>query len=184
VHSGKIRVFKGDEISPEALMASACLPTMFQAVEIDGEHYWDGGYAGNPALFPLFAKDLPDDIMIININPLERLEVPKSPQEIHNRINEISFNSSLLRELRAINFVQRLLDQGTIESGAMKRVNVHMVSDDALMRDLSVATKLLPTPALLKQLKEAGRKAADTFLDQYKADLNEKSTTDLEAMFD
>lgn len=183
VHTGKIRVFKGDEITPEALLASACLPTMFQAIEIDGEHYWDGGYAGNPALYPLFAKDLPDDIVVININPLERPEVPKSPQDIHNRINEISFNSSLLRELRAINFVQRLLDQGAMAEGAMKRVNVHMIADDDLMRELSVATKLVPTPALLQRLKNAGREAADRFLDQHKADLNQRSTTDLEAMF-
>ena len=183
VHSGKIRVFNGDEITPEALLASACLPTMFQAVEIDGEHYWDGGYTGNPALFPLFAKDLPDDIVIININPLSRPEVPKSPQEINNRINEISFNSSLLRELRAINFVQRLLDQGTVATGTMKRVHVHMIADDTLMRDLSVATKTLPTPAVLHRLKEAGRVAADSFLAQHKDDLNHKSTTDLEGMF-
>ncbi|WP_120501188.1 patatin-like phospholipase family protein [Roseovarius sp. EL26] len=183
VHSGKIRIFKGNEITPEALLASACLPTMFQAVEIDDEHYWDGGYAGNPALFPLFAKDLPDDIMIININPLERPEVPKSPQDIQNRINEISFNSSLLRELRAIDFVQRLLDQDAMEQGAMKRVNVHMIADDDLMRNLSVATKLLPTPNLLHQLKEAGRAAADVFLDQHSDDLNQRSSTDLEEMF-
>ena len=95
MHSGKIRVFSGNEISADSLLASACLPTLFQAVEIGGEHYWDGGYTGNPALFPLFASDLPDDIVIVNINPLVRTEVPKAAHEIQNRINEISFNSSL-----------------------------------------------------------------------------------------
>lgn len=183
VHSGKIRVFTGDEISSDSLLASACLPTLFQAVEIGGEHYWDGGYTGNPALFPLFAPALPDDIVIVNINPLERAEVPKAAHEIQNRINEISFNSSLLRELRAISFVQRLIGQGAVTEGAMKRVLVHMIADDDLMRELSVATKLLPNPYILGRLKEAGRKAADGFLTAHFDDLNVASTTDLEEMF-
>lgn len=183
VHTGKIRVFTGDDICTASLLASACLPTLFQAVEVDGAHYWDGGYTGNPALFPLFEPDLPNDIVIVNINPLERPEVPKSPQDIQNRINEISFNSSLLRELRAISFVQRLLDDNCIEEGAMKRVFVHMIADDDLMRELSVATKLVPTPYLLGRLKQAGRQAADTFLSQHGNGLNRHSTTDLEAMF-
>ena len=183
VHTGKVRVFQGDEISSDALLASACLPTLFQAVEIDGAHYWDGGYTGNPALFPHFAADLPDDIVIVNINPLDRAEVPKAAHEIQNRINEISFNSSLLRELRAIGFVQRLIANDTIPEGAMKNVLVHMIADDDLMRDLSVATKLLPNPYLLGRLKEAGRVAADTFLGNHFNDLNKVSTTNLEEMF-
>ncbi|QGX98421.1 patatin-like phospholipase family protein [Roseovarius faecimaris] len=184
VHDGKIRVFQGDEISTDVLLASACLPTLFQAVEIDGAHYWDGGYTGNPALFPLFDPDLPDDILIVNINPLERREVPRSPQEIQNRINEISFNSSLLRELRAIRFAQRLIADGAVKQGAMKYVLVHMVADDALMGALSVATKLIPNPYLLARLKESGRAACDTFLAQHFDDLGQRSSTDIEAMFD
>ena len=183
VHSGKIRVFSGDEISTDSLLASACLPTLFQAVEIDGEHYWDGGYSGNPALFPLFSPALPDDIVIVNINPLDRAEVPKAAHEIQNRINEISFNSSLLRELRAINFVQRLITRGAVPDGAMKRVLVHMIADDDLMRELSVATKLIPNPYLLKRLKGAGRAAADRFLTDHFDALNQSGTTDLEEMF-
>jgi len=183
VHTGKIRVFTGHEISTRSLLASACLPTLFQAVEIDGAHYWDGGYTGNPALFPLFSHDLPADIVVVNINPLERTEVPRSPQEIQNRINEISFNSSLLRELRAIAFVQRLLCEGQLPEGRMKRVLVHMIADDVLMRELSVATKLMPTPHVLGRLKEAGRVRADAFIDAHKDDLNKNGTTDLEAMF-
>ncbi|MDW3116480.1 MAG: patatin-like phospholipase family protein [Roseovarius pacificus] len=183
VHSGKIRVFTGDGISTDSILASACLPTLFQAVEIDGAHYWDGGYTGNPALFPLFEPDLPEDIVIVNINPLEREEVPRSPQEIQNRINEISFNSSLLRELRAIHFVQRLLDQGAMSEGAMKRVHVHMISDDALMGELSVASKLVPTPRVLHKLRDAGRAAAETFLSQHRGALNRRGTVDMAAMF-
>ncbi|UXX83644.1 patatin-like phospholipase family protein [Roseovarius pelagicus] len=183
VHSGKIRIFSGHDISTDALLASACLPTLFQAVEIDGAHYWDGGYTGNPALFPLFDADLPADILIVNINPLERAEVPRSPQDIQNRINEISFNSSLLRELRAISFAQRLLDTGRVPEGGLKRLYVHMVADDALMRDLSVATKLVPTAFMLGKLRDAGRAAAGAFLDAHKDDIGTRGTTDLTAMF-
>jgi NTE family protein len=189
VRTGKIRVFTGAEISTDVILASACLPTLFQAVEIEDpetgtvEAYWDGGYTGNPALFPLFDAALPDDILIVNINPLYRAEVPKSAPEIQNRINEISFNSSLLRELRAIGFVKRLLADGKIEAGAMKDVFVHMIADDALMNELSVATKLVPTPSVLAELKSAGRAAADAFLADHKDALNRMGTVDLAAMF-
>ncbi|MFK7938165.1 MAG: patatin-like phospholipase family protein [Roseovarius sp.] len=184
VHSGKIRVFTGDDIHADALLASACLPTLFQAIEIEGQHYWDGGYTGNPALFPLFDRALPDDIVVVNINPLERSDVPRSPQDIQNRINEISFNSSLLRELRAIRFAQRLLNDGAIKPGAMKDVLVHMIADDVLMQELSVATKLMPNVFVLNQLKEAGRAACEGFLAAHFEDLNTRSSTDIEAMFD
>ncbi len=181
VRNGKIRIFQGDTISTDALLASACLPTLFKAVEIDGEAYWDGGYTGNPALFPLFAPDLPDDIVVININPLYRDDIPKTPQQIQNRINEISFNSSLLRELRAIDFAKRLLATGALKPGAMKDVKVHMIADDALMNELSVSTKTLPNPLVLSQLKAAGQAAAERFLANHKNDLGKRSTIDIEA---
>ncbi len=183
VRDGKIRVFHGAEIGADALLASACLPTLFQAVEIDGEAYWDGGYTGNPALFPLFEPDLPGDIVVININPLCRPDVPRTPQDIQNRINEISFNSSLLRELRAINFVQRLLDAGKVPEGAMKRIHVHMIADDDLMAELSVMTKMVPNPYLLSRLKDAGRIAADRFLAAHWEDLGRRGSIDLFEMF-
>ncbi|WP_371157584.1 patatin-like phospholipase family protein [Jannaschia sp. 2305UL9-9] len=183
VRSGKIKLFTGAEISPEAIMASACLPTLFPAVEIDGEHYWDGGYTGNPALFPLFDRALPRDILIININPLDRPELPVTARDIQNRINEISFNTSLLRELRAIEFVQRLVRNGTVGPGQMKDVLVHMIADDALMRQLSVATKTVPNAAVMNALRSAGATAAKRFLDQDFDDLGQRSTVDLEAMF-
>ena len=183
VRDGKIRVFQGDEISTDALLASACLPTLFQAVEIDGEAYWDGGYTGNPALFPFFRAELPSDIVVVNINPLERAQVPTTAQEIQNRINEISFNSSLLRELRAIGFVQRLLDQGLVEESAMKRVHVHMIADDALMGELSAATKMIPVPELMHRLKAAGQAAADGFLEAHFDAIGTRGSVDLAAMF-
>ncbi|WP_135505543.1 patatin-like phospholipase family protein [Roseovarius aestuariivivens] len=183
VHDGKIRIFAGDEISTDSLLASACLPTLFQAVEIGEAHYWDGGYAGNPALFPLFDRDLPPDIVVVNINPLHRPDVPTSAQDIQNRINEISFNASLLRELRAIRFAQELLESGAVAEDRLKRVFVHMIADDALMRELSVATKLVPTPYVLSQLKAAGRQAADRFLEAHWDDLNSCGTVDLERTY-
>ncbi len=189
VRDGKVRIFKGEQITTESLLASACLPTLFQAVEVEDpltgviEAFWDGGYTGNPALFPLFEPDLPDDIVIININPLQRDIVPVTPPEIQNRINEISFNSSLLRELRAIEFVQRLLDEGKVKPGAMKDVRIHMIADDALMNELSVATKLVSVPSVISQLKEAGRRAAGEFLHHHGDDLGKTQSANLREMF-
>lgn len=189
VRTGKARVFHGPEIGTDAILASACLPTLYRAVEIKDpktgriEAYWDGGYTGNPPLFPLFDPKLPDDLLIININPLERDEVPTTPQDIRNRINEISFNSSLLRELRAINFVSRLIDEGAIGEGRMKRVRTHMISDDMLMNGLSVATKMIPIPTVLTQLKNAGYAAAEAFLENHKDKIGQRSSIELSDMF-
>ena len=183
VRTGKIRVFSGSEINPDVILASACLPTIFQAVRIGGEEYWDGGYTGNPALFPLFESALPSDIVVVNINPLERTETPRDARDILNRINEISFNSSLLRELRAIHFVQRLINDGRMPEGAMKKVRVHMIADDDLMTTLSVATKLVPTPATLSALFDAGYAAAETFLAEHRAKIGKASSVDLPEMY-
>ncbi|MGB3407340.1 MAG: patatin-like phospholipase family protein [Jannaschia sp.] len=183
VRTGKIKLFTRDAITPDAILASACLPTLFPAVEIDGEHFWDGGYTGNPALFPLFDQSLPRDVIVVNINPLERPDLPVTASEIQNRINEISFNSSLLRELRAIEFVQRLVRNGRIPEGAMKDVLVHMIADDVLMRQLSVATKTVPNAAVIHQLRAAGAVAAQAFLDRDFDDIGVRSSVDLEAMF-
>jgi NTE family protein len=182
VRTGKIKVFEGEAITPEVLLASACLPTVFQAVEIGGEAYWDGGYSGNPALFPLYEPDLPDDILVVSINPMRRDEVPDTPLEIQNRINEISFNSSLLGELRAINFVRRLIAEGRMERGRMKEVRVHMIADDGLMNALSATTKLAPSPQLLAKLKDAGRLAADRFLVDCGKLIGQEASLDLPQM--
>lgn len=182
VRTGRIKVFRGQEISPEALLASACLPTVFQTVEIGGEAYWDGGYSGNPALFPLYEPDLPDDVLVVSINPMRREDIPDTALEIQNRINEISFNASLLGELRAINFVRRLIAEGRLERGTMKAVNIHMISADALMNDLSADSKLSPTPLLLGRLKAAGRAAAEQFLQDGGRRIGEEPSTDLRGL--
>ncbi len=184
VRSGKVKIFTGKDISTKSILASACLPTLFQAVEIDGEAYWDGGYTGNPALFPLFDTALPDDIVVVNINPLERPELPTEPRDILNRINEISFNSSLLRELRAINFVQRLIADGKVADRAMKRVLVHMIADDALMTELSVASKMIAAPGIILELRAAGRQAAEDFLTQHRDKIGVSSSVDLAEMYE
>lgn len=182
VRTGKIKVFEGQEIGPEALLASACLPTVFQTVEIGGEGYWDGGYSGNPALFPLYEPDLPDDILVVSINPMRTDDIPDTPLEIQNRINEISFNASLLGELRAINFVRRLIAEGRMEAGAMKAVNVHMIADDGLMNELSADSKLSPTPYLLERLKTAGRAAAERFLQNGGSKIGLEPSADLKGL--
>ncbi|WP_084863793.1 patatin-like phospholipase family protein [Salibaculum halophilum] len=190
VRDGKVRVFSGERITTQAIVASACLPTLFQAVEVEDpetgniEAFWDGGYTGNPALFPLFEPALPPDIVVVNINPLHRDQLPRTPTEIQNRINEISFNSSLLRELRAIDFVQRLQDAGTMDKDAMKRPLIHMISDDGLMNELSVATKTVPVPSVIAQLKAAGRRAAGAFLRDHKAQIGVEQSANLRAMFE
>ncbi len=183
VRSGKVKVFSGDAITPLALMASACLPTVFQAVEIDGEAYWDGGYSANPALFPLYAQNLPDDLVIVQVNPIRRERLPESPVEIQDRINEIGFNAPLLRDLRAIAFVHRLIAEGRMPDGAMKNVRPHMISDDALMNSLSASSKLLPSPYLIFRLRAAGRKAAAGFLKAHGAKLGHTASLDLVELY-
>jgi NTE family protein len=183
VRSGKIRVFDDAAMSTDAILASACLPLIFRAVEIEGEAYWDGGYMGNPALFPLFDGTASRDIVIVVVNPIERPEVPRTARDILNRINEVSFNSSLLRELRAIDFVHRLLGDGHLRPGEMKDILIHAIRDDETMAELNTATKMNPTPELIDRLKAHGRAAADTFLRQNWNRLGEESSVDLRAMF-
>ena len=183
VRSGRIRVFEDAELSIDAVLASSCLPNVFQAVEIDGEAYWDGGFMGNPALYPLFYSCESADVIIVHVNPIERPDVPRTGAEIQNRINEISFNSSLLRELRAIAFVKRLIMDGKLKPREMKDVLIHAIRDDDTMAALNVATKLAPEPELFDHLKSAGRTAADGFLRAHWGDLGKRGSVDLGAMF-
>ena len=128
VWTGKVRIFKQDELTADHVLASACLPTIFQAVEIEDEPYWDGGYLGNPALFPLFYETVTDDILLVQINPIERRATPRTAHEIQNRLTEITFNGNLLKELRAVDFVTRLIDAGKLSTNEYKRVRMHRIS--------------------------------------------------------
>ncbi|MFV0292546.1 MAG: patatin-like phospholipase family protein [Paracoccus sp. (in: a-proteobacteria)] len=189
VRTGQTRVFADKEVSVDAVLASACLPTIYRAVKIHDpitgqmEEYWDGGYSGNPALWPLYHPDLPRDIVVVNINPIRRDHVPTTPAEIADRINEISFNSALLSELRSINFVKRLHNEGRLQGKVMKNVLLHMIMDDTLMNDLTARSKILPNPGMLERMFRAGRTAADTFIEEHADDLNQRDTIDLSAMF-
>ncbi len=180
VRTGKVKVFAGEEITREAILASACLPSVFQAVEIDGEAYWDGGFTGNPSLWPLYDRALPDDILIVQVNPLRRDSIPQTPIEIENRVNEISFNASLLSELRAIAFVRRLIAEGKVDRGQMKDVRIHMIADDGLMNDLTASSKLQPSGPLVERLFQAGRAAADRFLKECAGKVGTAPTVALE----
>lgn len=183
VRSGKIKVFSNPELSVEAVLASACLPYIFKAVEIDGEAYWDGGFMGNPAIFPLIYNNGPKDVVIIHINPIERKKLPRTAPEIFDRINEISFNSSLMREMRTIEFVTRLIDEGALDHTRYSRMRIHSIRDDAEMTQLGVATKLNPDWEFLCRLRDAGRARAGEWLETHLDDVGERSTIDLAEVF-
>lgn len=186
VRTGKVRVFTNGEITADVVMASACLPDLFKAVEIGGEHYWDGGYMGNPCLFPLIYHTQCRDIVIIHINPIERPNVPTVASDIANRVNEISFNSSLLRELRAIAFVQKMIDRGWIKEEhrhRFKRVLLHSIRADAALLDLSVASKFVCDWDFLCKLRDRGRAETTRWLAQTYDAIGERSSIDLGTEF-
>ena len=179
VRTGKVRIFGNDEIDAAAVMASACLPFMFQAVEIDGEAYWDGGYMGNPAIYPLIYDCASADVVVVHINPLQRPTVPRTATEIMNRINEISFNSSLMREMRAIAFVTRLIEAGSVADPSLKRMYIHAIAADEVMQKLSVMSKLNADWEFLTHLRDDGRTFAKQWLDANFDRLGRESTVDV-----
>ncbi|MGN6665390.1 MAG: patatin-like phospholipase family protein [Trinickia sp.] len=183
VETGKIRLFTGEDVNADAVLASACVPTLFQAVSIDGEHYWDGGYMGNPAIYPLIYQCTTRDVVIVHINPLIRHGVPITTAEILNRINEISFNSSLMREMRAIAFVTDLIQQGKIERGEMKEMLIHSIRADETMCALSVASKYNADWSFLCELFDRGRREADEWLIAHYDDVGQRSSIDIRREF-
>lgn len=183
VRTGKIRVFENPELSVDVVLASACLPYIFKAVEIDGEAYWDGGFMGNPPLFPLIYRGASRDIVIVHINPLTRPDVPRSGPEIFDRMNEISFNSSLMREMRAIAFVTRLLDEGALDANRYARMLIHSIRDDAEMARHGAASKLTPSWDFLRRLCDSGRAAAEAWLTQNYHLVGRQSSIDVAATF-
>ena len=183
VRTGKVKVFDNTELSADAVLASACLPFLFQAVEIDGEAYWDGGYMGNPAIFPLIYHCDSRDVLIIHINPLNRAEVPTTATGIFNRIGEISFNSSLMREMRAISFVTSLIEEHEELGSRLKKMLVHSISADDVMLRLGVASKFNADWTFLCHLRDAGRDHAAAWLDENFTSLGERSSVDIAATF-
>lgn len=183
VRSGKVKVFERGELTADMLLASACLPFLFQTVEVEGEPYWDGGYMGNPAIFPLIYGCESRDVMIVQINPIQTGKVPTSAPEIMDRVNEISFNSSLMREMRAIHFVTKLIEQGKLDGNNYKRMNMHMIEACAEMQGLGASSKLIVEPQFLGYLRDIGRKTADSWLATNGHQINRDSTLDLAATF-
>lgn len=169
VRTGQVKVFNTNEITSNTVLASACLPFIFKAIEIEGEYYWDGGYTGNPSLFPFFYDVASQDILIVHINPIERPAPPTLPEQIFNRINEISFNNSLLKEFRAIAFVHKLLDEGWLKDefrDKLKYMFLHSISADTALYDLSVASKSSSDWDFFIMLKNRGRAKAEEWLEQ------------------
>jgi NTE family protein len=179
VRTGKVRVFTNEEIGVMHVLASACLPLLSQAVQIDGEYFWDGGYMGNPALFPLIYDCHSRDIVVVHVNPTERPEIPKTAQEIINRINEISFNSSLLREMRAIAFVTSLIDEGKIKDDSLPHMLIHAIEADDVMQKLGPTSKLNADWSFLQRLRDIGRSRADQWLKAQLDMIGVKSTIDI-----
>lgn len=186
VESGRARVFKGKDVTLEAVRASATLPFVHQAVEIEGKPYWDGGFTGNPALWPLFYADTPADLVIVHINPMHRAGTPKSAEEIMNRANEITFNASLLAELRAIAFVKRLIGGGFLvdpSKARLRDIRVHSIKADTALEAYPAASKYDTRWRFLTELRDQGRAAGFAWLERCAKQVGERSTIDLKAEF-
>jgi NTE family protein len=183
VRTGQARIFTQPHLSVETIMASACLPSVYQAVEIDGEAYWDGGYIGNPALYPLVDHTDCRDIIIVQINPMTRHDLPRTGREILNRVNEISFNSSLIKELRAIHLLHKLIDAEGLETERYRDMRIHLIHADEELQDLDSSSKLNAEWKFLTHLHERGRAWAERWLEANYDGLGARSTFDLDALF-
>jgi NTE family protein len=183
VRTGRGRVFTQPELSVDTVMASACLPFLFKAVEIDGEAYWDGGYIGNPALYPLVDDKATRDLVVVQINPIVREEIPTTGRAIVNRLNEISFNASLIKELRAIALLHQLIEAEGLESERYRDIYVHLIHAHEELRHLNASSKLNAEWKYLRYLMERGRAWADRFLERHFDDLGRRSTFDLRSLF-
>ncbi|MFC3909231.1 patatin-like phospholipase family protein [Legionella dresdenensis] len=183
VRTGYGRIFRNAEITPEVLLASACLPMLFQAVEIGGEAYWDGGYSGNPTITPLVRECESSDTILVQINPVERQGTPRSANEIFNRLNEIAFNATLMKELRMIALLKKVSNQENDEGNRWASMRIHRIASDD-MTELSYTSKLNPEWAFLRMLFERGRHSAESFLYHHGKDLNQRSSFDLDYLLD
>ncbi len=183
VGTGRIKIFEGEEIGLDAVLASACLPWLFHAVEIEGQHYWDGGYSGNPPIYPLIYGTDCEDVLIVQINPINSQDVPRTAPEIIDRVNELSFNSTLMREMRAIHFVTKLLDQQRVERGRYKRLNIHTIDAERELARLGASSKLNADKVFLDWLFELGRERCGRFLDAHYDKIGVESSTDVVRTF-
>lgn len=183
VETGRVKIFDGKHLTVDMVLASACLPQMFQAIEIDGVPYWDGGYMGNPSLFPFRDHSAVADIVVVQINPIERKGAPRTPHEIQNRLNEINFNASLLKELRSIDFVSRLIEQERIDQKEYRKERIHIIQNQDALLPLGASSKLNAEWKFLSHLRDVGRQTASDWLQEYHQDIGVRSTVDLRSMF-
>ena len=181
VRTGRGRIFRNGEITPDVLLASACLPTLFQAIEIDGDPYWDGGYVGNPTITPLIRESDASDTILVQINPRERPGTPRSASEILNRLNEVSFNAALMKELRMMALLRQVADPGTGEGARWAGMRTHRIMTE-MMVDLGYSSKMIAEAAFLEMLRDEGRRAASAFLAEHADDIGHRSTTDLDVL--
>jgi NTE family protein len=181
VRTGRGRIFRNAEITADVLLASACLPTMFRAIEIDGEPYWDGGFAGNPTITPLIRESDAHDTILVQINPTDRPEAPRTAAEILNRLNEISFNSPLMKELRMIALLRQAVDPGGGEGARWAQMRTHRITSNMLAK-FGASSKLNAEWQFVSMLREEGRLAANEFLDKHGADIGKRSTADLDVL--
>jgi NTE family protein len=183
VRTGSGHVFRNAQITPDVLLASGCLPTMFQAVQIDGEFYWDGGYSGNPTITPLVRECDSHDTILVQINPIVRPEVPRSARDIVSRLNEVSFNAPLLKELRMIALLHKVADPGRGEGAQWAGMRIHHIATDRVT-ELGSSSKMITEWRFLCGLRDEGRRTAQLFLDAHADDLGKRSTLDLDAMLE
>lgn len=183
VASGQARVFQCHEITTDVLLASACIPFMFQAVEVEDEYYWDGGYMGNPAIWPLIYNCQSRDILLVQINPIHDNRLPRTAGEIINRLNEISFNSSLIAEMRAIDFVTRLIESGNLDSNQYKKMHMHLVYSSKQMHNLNASSKMNADWDFFCFLHNIGRTDTEAWLKQHWGDIGVRSSLDIRDKF-
>jgi NTE family protein len=183
VSTGKIKVFRNQDLTPDVLLASACLPTFFKAVKIDNEYYWDGGYSGNPTITPLVRECHSSDTILIQINPVKRRDIPQTARDILNRQNEIAFNAVLLKELRMIAMLRDLAHPTNSEGAKWASMRIHRISSD-IMLDLSYSSKLNAEWDFLMMLRDEGRRAAETFLNEQAMNLGKRSSLDLDTLLE
>jgi NTE family protein len=181
VRTGRGQVFRNSEITPDVLLASACLPTLFQAIEIDGESYWDGGYSGNPTITPLVRECRSQDTILVQINPVERPQSPRSARDILNRLNEVSFNAVLLKELRMIALLRQVAQPDNSENAKWANMRIHRITSDVMV-ELGYSSKLNAEWEFLCMLRDEGRRAGDVFLSTHHDDLGRRSTFDLDEL--
>lgn len=180
IRSNKLRIFTSPEMTSDMLLASTCLPRVHQSVQIDGEHYWDGGYMGNPVLEPLIYHADTDDLMIVQVNPTERSSLPLTADEISDRLSEITFNAGLMREIRHIAIISQWIEEGRLKDSPIHKTNLHLISANAFTQEMSPQSKLDTSWSFLQKLFHAGRQHTEQWLQQHGKCLGERSSLDLD----